>query len=401
MEKFIVLGLLALGLASCGEEAKYGLVIQNVGLFDGERDRGVVNIGINADTIAAICPESLLSDSLIDGRGKYVIPGLVNSHVHMWMEEHLKEAYRTGVLANMGMHASDPHRDSILKALAEQKGYPYYYSSGIGATVPGGHPTMITPGIETINDSVSTQRFVDNRILDGADHIKIIRESTPWFEDPEGPPTLPYDSIAKIIAYAHEKGLKAVVHIGTLEEMVRISQLAPDGIVHMWYSSLDAELTRDRLRQIKESGAFVVPTALVNQRALGIAKRQGGTFGEFADKTFLPIEGIKRAIGQLHDAGVTILAGTDNGNFDLNWGDDLIEELIIYGQSGMDPLEVLKTATGAPAKAWNIPVGSLYVGAKANMLLVKGNPLEDLDHLRDILVIWKNGAAKTQGLRNP
>src|SRR5690606_32776964 len=150
MEKFIVLGLLALGLASCGEEAKYGLVIQNVGLFDGERDRGVVNIGINADTIAAICPESLLSDSLIDGRGKYVIPGLVNSHVHMWMEEHLKEAYRAGILANMGMHASDPKRDSILRAMGGRIGYPHYFSSGLGATVPGGRPTMISPGIATI-----------------------------------------------------------------------------------------------------------------------------------------------------------------------------------------------------------------------------------------------------------
>ena len=363
MGKFIALGLLALGLVSCGEGPKYGLVIQNVGLFDGERDRGVVNIGINADTIAAIGPESLLSDPLIDGRGKYLIPGMVNSHVHMWMEEHLKEAYRTGVLANMGMHASDPHRDSIPKALAEQKGYPYY-CSGVAATVPGGHPSMITPGIETVNDSVSTQRVVENRIQEGADHIKIIRESTPWFENPEGPPTLPYDSITKIIAHTQGKGLKAVVQIGTLQERVRTSQLAPDGIVPIRYSPLDAELTQDRLRQIKESGAFVVPTALVNQRALAFAREQGGTYGKFAEETFLPLEGIKQLIGQLHDAGVTILAGTDNGNFDLNWGDDRIEERIIYGQSGMDALEALRTAAGAPAKAWNIPIGSIFAGGQ-------------------------------------
>ena len=396
MGKSITIGLMALWLSSCAIEPKYGLVIQNVGLFDGEKDQGVVNIAINADIIAAISKERLLSDSLVDAKGKYMIPGLVNSHVHMWMEEHLKEAYRTGILANMGMHASDPSRDRALKALGEREGYPYYYSSGIGATVPGGHPTFITPGIETINDSVSIRQFVDNRILEGVDHIKIIRESTPWFEQPQGPPTLPFDSIAKIIAYAHSKGLKAVVHIGALEEMVQIAKLKPDGIVHMWHSSLDADLTQDRLRQIKESGAFVVPTALVNQRALMLAREQGEAFAKFAGENFLPMEKIKKSIGQLHDAGVTILAGTDNGNYDLNWGDDLIEELIIYSDSGMNNVEVLKTATGNPAKAWNIPVGSLHVGSKASMLLLNGNPLDDLEHLRDIHTIWKNGAVSTK-----
>ncbi len=100
---------------------------------------------------------------------------------------------------------------------------------------------------------------------------------------------------------------------------------------------------------------------------------------------------IKKSIKKVHEAGITLLAGTDNGNFDLNWGDDLINELIIYSQCGMSNVEVLKTATGNPSKAWRIPVGLLQVGSKANMLLLNGNPDENLEKLRDINTIWKKG----------
>jgi imidazolonepropionase-like amidohydrolase len=98
---------------------------------------------------------------------------------------------------------------------------------------------------------------------------------------------------------------------------------------------------------------------------------------------------IKESIKAVHDAGITILAGTDNGNFDLNWGDDLVNELLIYSESGLSNLEVLKTATGNPAKAWGIPVGLLKVGSKTNMLMLNGNPVDDLQHVKSIQRIWK------------
>lgn len=362
-----------------------------MGVFDGEKDLGIVNLAINDDTIAEISKKTLLSDSIIDGTGKYIVPGLVNSHVHMWEAEHLKEAYKAGVLANMDMHASSHFRDSILKALSEEKGYAFYYTAGVAATVPGGHPTQITPNIETINDSVSIRQFVDHRINEGADFIKIIKETSPRYEHPEEPPSLPYDSIKKIIQYAHSNRLKAVVHIGALEEMVEVAKLKPDGIVHMWYVSNNSKFTEEKLNIIKESGAFIVPTILINERAISSIKKEGGPFADWAEESFLPVQEFRENIKKIHEAKITLLAGTDNGNFDLNWGDDLVNELIIFSQSGLDNIAVLKTATGNPAKTWGIPVGFLEVGSKANMLLVNGNPIENLEKLKEINLIWKNG----------
>src|SRR5690606_26833739 len=391
MKKTIFGCLGVLMLAACTGDRTYDLVIQNVGLFDGERDLGMVNLAINADSIAAISVKPLVSDSVIDGTGKYLLPGMVNSHAHIWEASHLKEAYRAGVLANMGMHASDPSRDGSMKELGLENGHAYYYTAGVSATVPGGHPTQITPRIETINDSVSVQQFVDHRIGEGADYIKIIKESSPWFENPEGLPSLPYDSIRKIIDYTHSKGLKAVVHIGSLDEIVQAAPLRPDGFVHLWYLSTNSELTDEKLNILRESGAFVVPTALINERAILFAENEAGPFAAWAQENFLSMEDLREVIKRVHKADIVLLAGTDNGNLDLNWGDDLVNELIIYGQSGINNIEVLKTATGNPAKVWGIPVGFLEVGSKANMLLVNGNPLEDLQKLRDINLIWKNG----------
>ena len=394
MKRNIIICLVALLLAACGTDQSYDLVIQDVGVFNGVKDLGIVNIAINADTIAKISKSHLLSDSVVDGTGKYVVPGLVNSHAHIWELNQLKEGYQVGILANMGMHASNYSRDSTIKANGQEKGYPLYYTAGIAATIPGGHPTQITPRIETVNDSVSIEQFVNHRISEGVDYIKVIKESSAWFEHPEGPPSLPYDSIDLIIKYAHSKGLKVVVHIGSLEEMVQIAKLKPDGFAHMWYSSNNSDLTDEKLKIVKESGAFVVPTALVNEKAILITEKEGGPFAEWAKENFLPMSEIKESIRRIHKAGITLLAGTDNGNFDLNWGDDLINELIIYSQCGMSNVEVLKTATGNPAKAWGIPVGFLQVGSKANMLLLNGNPIEDLEKLRDINAIWKNGIAE-------
>lgn len=391
MKKTTLIYLSVLLLTACTSNPSYQLVIQNVGVFDGEKDLGIVNLAINDDTIAEISKKTLLSDSIIDGTGKYIVPGLVNSHVHMWEAEHLKEAYKAGVLANMGMHASSHFRDSILKALSEEKGYAFYYTAGVAATVPGGHPTQITPNIETINDSVSIRQFVDHRINEGADFIKIIKETSPWFEHPEAPPSLPYDSIKKIIQYAHSNRLKAVVHIGALEEMVEVAKLKPDGIVHMWYVSNNSKFTEEKLNIIKESGAFIVPTILINERAISSIKKEGGPFADWAEESFLPVQEFRENIKKIHEAKITLLAGTDNGNFDLNWGDDLVNELIIFSQSGLDNIAVLKTATGNPAKTWGIPVGFLEVGSKANMLLVNGNPIENLEKLKEINLIWKNG----------
>lgn len=377
-------------MASCSQPSKYELVIENVGFFNGEEDKGIVNVAINSDTIAAVSTNQLIADSTINGSGKYLIPGLVNSHTHIWRTEDLKAGHEVGILANIGTHASDEKRDSLIKAKSREDGYPFYYTSGIAATVPGGHPTQVSSNpIETINDSVSVRKFVDNRIANDADFIKIVRENHDFFIFP-AQPTLSYDKIKEIIDYTHSLGYKAVVHIGMLPEMVKIAEFKPDGFVHMWTYSDESDLTNELLEIIKQSGAFVVPTAILIPRGFENSKIRGEKALKWAKENFISVEETLEGIRRMHQAGIMIVAGTDAGATPtVNWGSDLLAELDLYSEAGLSNVEVLKTATGNAAKAWDIPVGRLSIGSKTNMVLLNGNPVENLEALKDIHTIWK------------
>lgn len=380
--------LMLVFLGGCGEPTQYDFVIRDVGLFDGEEDRGTVNIGINADTIAATSKEPLSSDSVIDGTGKYIIPGLVNAHVHITSLENLKEGYEWGILANLNLHTGLEEREQSFRQVAEDStGYPFYYGVGHAATVPGGHPTQYSPDMETINDTMSIKQWVDLRIERGAEYIKIVREGNTWLNYPASP-TLDYPQIEKLIDYAHEKGYLALVHFGSTEELLQIAPFKPDGFVHMWTFKPKPPLTADDWNKIKESGAFIIPTAILADQK---PPANDSVIVAWVNENLMTVEEEKEAIKRMHEEGIVIVAGTDSPNAGLNYGSDLLRELEIYSEAGLSNLEVLKTATGNAAKELNIRVGLLKEGSEANMLLLNGNPIEDLDALRQIESIWKRG----------
>ena len=392
MKNFILILCSAFLILLCSgstQQEEYDVVFENVGLFDGERDRGIVNVGINADTIAVITKEEIISDSVIDATGKYIIPGLVNSHMHIWTKEHLKEGYKDGILALIGLHASNPERDKNLKELSEEDGYPHYFTSGYAATVPGGHPTQISSfPIETINDSVPVKTWVDNRSAEKVDLIKVVRDSADFFGKPPLP-TLPYDSIQKLIEYAKSKGLKTVVHTSSIKETSTIAEFQPDGFVHD-NPVKDSSLTKEQLETLKKNNVFVIPTAILNVKSWEFVKPDMPNYEYIISKMPTP-ETVIKNIEQMHNAGIKLIAGTDAGAVPyVNWGNDLLYELNIFSKAGMSNVEVLKTATGNAAEAWNIPIGKLGVGSKLNMVLLNGNPIEDLQNLKKIDRVWKN-----------
>lgn len=111
MNRLLLFFVIASIIISCDEPHKYDFVIENVTLFDGHEDRGTVNVTINNDTIAAITTNKLEADSIIDGFGKFMIPGLVNAHVHASSLEDLKAGYPLGILTLLNMHTGLEERE--------------------------------------------------------------------------------------------------------------------------------------------------------------------------------------------------------------------------------------------------------------------------------------------------
>jgi imidazolonepropionase-like amidohydrolase len=201
-------------------------------------------------------------------------------------------------------------------------------------------------------------------------------------------PTLSYEQIEKLIADAHHKGYKALVHANTIAEMVKIAGFKPDGFAHMPDYKEDYPIPESYYEALKESGAFIVTTGGI---ALKPVDRAPPFVQQWIRNNLLDAEQRAEIIKKLHEHGIMLVAGTDSQEGQMDFGCDYYFELDLYKMSGLSNLEILKAATGNAAKAFNLPIGELHVGSKANMVLLKDNPLNDIENLKMIEHIWKNG----------
>ena len=98
------------------------------------------------------------------------------------------------------------------------------------------------------------------------------------------------------------------------------------------------------------------------------------------------------AVAQLHQAGVPILAGTDASNPGTAHGASLHRELELLVQAGLSPSDALAAATSVPARAFGLlDRGTIHPGKRADLVMVRGNPLLDITKTRDISRVWKAG----------
>ncbi len=352
------------------------LLIQSVRLFDGELVQEGMDVFFEAGKVARIVPHSTdhQAEQIIDGSGKTLIPGLVNAHVHIWFPAHLQEAARAGVLTVMDMHSSS-YSLPILKAFQDSTNYANYLSAGPGATVPSGHGTQFGMPTPTIDSSTSARAFTLDRVDGGSDYIKILREPSR--------PTINFAQIDTVIATAHEHDKLAVAHISRKKDAIRLASSHLDGFVHIWFDEVSST---EEIDTIAKGKVFMVPTIITNKRVLDYFKTQGRT------NKSLNFEELKAEVKKLHEAGVTLVAGTDPPNFNINYGTDLLTEIELFVECGLSPLEALRTATGNAAKSFQLKeAGQLRENGPANAILIQGNPMENIKAIRNIEKVWKNG----------
>lgn len=109
----------------------------------------------------------------------------------------------------------------------------------------------------------------------------------------------------------------------------------------------------------------------------------------------------KQGVRALRDAGIPILMGTDSGCWPvftaLFHGFTSLREVELLGEAGLTPMEALLASTSVPARVLGIDadVGTVTVGKRANLMLVKGNPLADLATIRNVVWTVKAGVART------
>ncbi len=347
---------------------------------------------------------------IVDARGKTLLPGLIDAHTHTFGDA-LREAVIFGVTTTLDMF-TDPALAKQLRA-EQRNGQANHradlFSAGVLVTTPGGHGTEYGMPIPTITDPDSAQSFVDARIAEGSDYIKLVYDDGSLFR--LNWTTLSEATLRAVIAAAHKRGKLAVVHVSEASDAQVAINAGADGLVHLF---VDTVATRQFSASMKQRGAFVIPTLVVlksiagtgggaplvnDQRIRPYLTRAALTALEqgFPKRPGLPhkdYEYARTTVQQLKQAGVTILAGTDAPNPGTAHGAALHRELELLVEAGLTPQQALTAATSAPARAFSLKDrGRIAAGQRADLVLVDGDPTTDIRATRAIAGIWKGGHA--------
>jgi hypothetical protein len=275
-------------------------------------------------------------------------------------------------------------------------------SSGTLATVPGGHGTEYGLAIPTLARPGEAQAFVDARIAEGSDFIKIIYSHGWKF------PSLDKPTLAALIRAAHNRKKLAAVHIDTREDARDAIESGADILAHVWY---DREPDEALLSLAREHHVILIPTLTVTSTICGLkpglalisdpeleplipSAALAGLKTQFPGTTYTQANfdvaaGITRAFKK---NGLTVLAGTDAPNPGTTYGASLHQELELLVQAGLTPAEALSAATALPAKVFGLADrGRIAKGLRADLLLVDGDPTANIKDTRRIAGIWKEG----------
>ena len=384
--------------------------IVDVKVFDGEAFRPDRDVWVADGRIRRIGPGLDLPADLarLDGRGRTLVPGLIDGHVHTFGST-LNDALRFGVTTVLDQF-SDPElavskrgaRDTLARADEAD-----LFSAGMLATAAGGHGTQFGVPVETLSRPDEAPAWVRARKAEGSDWIKIIHEDGGAFGMDIA--TLDRDTIGALVAAAHAEGLRAVVHVSTLEHALEAVSLGADGLMHVWR---DAIVDEEQAARIADAGAFVVPTLSVMasmggkamepelleaagdtpvssmQRQSLAARFSGGDVQRGTAADDVALENVRR----LRAAGVRLIAGTDAPNPGTAAGLSLHAELRLLLRAGLSGAEALAAATSVPAALFGLDDrGVIEAGRIADLVLVGGDLENDLSLSPRLVAMWKDG----------
>jgi imidazolonepropionase-like amidohydrolase len=256
-------------VAFCPEPARAQasgtFVVRDVRLFDGARVTEHRSVVVRDGVIADIGGAELAVPAgarVVEGRGRTLMPGFIDAHVHLSdsADADLRQALAFGVTTVLDMF-SGGERFERIKALrsADAPDMADVRTAGIGASVPGGHPSQMGgPPIPTITDSSDAQAFVDARIAEGSDYVKIIYDDLSSLG--RKVPMLDKRTLRGLVAAAHARGKLALVHVLSEWQARDAIEAGADGLAHLFTG---ATVSPDFARLAATHGVFVVPTLTV------------------------------------------------------------------------------------------------------------------------------------------
>ncbi len=353
---------------------------------------------------------------LIDLKESFVMPGLMDMHVHMQGElgpDNAKNALRMSA-EDVGMHSvyfakktlmagfttvrdlgADPQflyalRDAIARDWVEG---PRIIASG-GVSVTGGHGDvdgmrhdlleLYTP--KTICDGpYDCRRATRQAIKFGAETIKITSTGGVLSDTDTGTgQQMEDDELVEIVRTAHGLGRKVASHAHSAQGINAALRAGVDSIEHGSYAN------KESIKLFKKNGAYLVPTLLAGDTVVKMASNSDFMSPAIKAKALRVGADMQKNFANAYKAGVKIAYGTDSG---VSKHGTNAQEAVLMHQSGMSEMDILKTATVNAADLINKSdvLGTLEVGKYADIIALDNSPLKDIKELLDVDFVMKSG----------
>ncbi|KAL3420044.1 Adenine deaminase 2-like protein 1 [Phlyctema vagabunda] len=351
--------------------------LKNVRVFNGWAIGELSTVVIDGDSIT-FDPRGV--QNTIDGEGGILLPGLIDSHIHVTSLASLETLSSYGVTTAINMGCSNY---TLCSALRDQVGLTSFLTAGQGAVAPKSTHATVFGSTGLVYSPSQATLFVDNVFGNGSEFMKLISE-------PDGFNQATHDAL---VSATHAMGKVSMTHAQDYDSYEVAIRSRTDGLQHVPF---DIPLTAEMAQLIKQQKQHVTPTLNIGKIVTANLTIESAISGGVS----LTYEAGVTSLQRLLRARVPILAGTDARDQipsfieDDTVGITLHRELQYLTEAGMSEVEVIRAATVVPSIWHNlIGRGSIREGYRADLLLLKpgSNPLLNISKTLDIARVWNGG----------
>lgn len=360
---------------------------------------------------------------IVDLRGSFVLPGLIDSHVHLTGEQNpngrleavtqsnaeqamvgARYARRT-LMAGFTTVADLGATNESIFALREavRRGDvpgPRIIASGESVSVHGGHGDIngyredimhMFTGESICSGVEDCMRAVRLQVRSGADIIKITATGGVLSNTAAGlGQQFSDDELASIVGAAHRMGRQVTAHAHGADGINSFLRAGGDSIEHGTW------LDDESIRLMRREGVYLVPTLLAGDFVARIASGPDNFFTP--NQTAKALEAGPKMLDmarRAHQGGVRIAFGTDSG---VSAHGDNAQEFALLVRAGMTPLETIQAATVNAAAHLRISqeAGRIVTGMPADLIAVSGDPLADVTELERVRFVMRGGVVYRQ-----
>jgi len=371
--------------------------------------------GGRIDSVVSAGTKSAPSAETIDASGLFLCPGLIDSHVHFFLDaggdprgsfletteeerwncaaRNARMAIEAGITTMRDCAAPADQMFALHRHIdAGRLPGPHILSCGYAIMRPAGHCHFLG-GIE-VSDSVQVESIIEQQLSLGSGFVKLMASGGGLT-----PGTVPHDAdldlviMRKAAAVARANGVHITAHCHATESILRAVEAGLPQIEHATFVEPPGRYRYDDdvARRVRDIGAAIAPTVF---GALKTAQRfrVSGSHNPNDTAAVERLEGRLTNTTHFHELGIPMMAGTDCGATDTPF-DALVDELHTYVRAGIPEPEVVAMATCGNARLLGLTeTGAIAPGLRADMVLLAGDPFKDLDVLRAPLKVLKSGS---------